>query len=83
MPKHNLTATLRALAEAGIDFIVVGGVAAVLNGAPVDTFDVDVVHARDAPNVARLLPLLDSLDAASGWTISDLCNTDSHRIMLG
>ena len=63
MPEHNLTATLRALAEAGVDFIVVDGVAAVLNGAPVDTFDVDVVHARDAANVARLLPLLDSLDA--------------------
>lgn len=63
MPTHNLTATLRALAEAGVDFIVVGGVAAVLNGAPVDTFDVDVVHARDAANLARLLPLLDSLDA--------------------
>jgi hypothetical protein len=60
MPERRLTATLRALAEAGVDFIVVGGVAAVLNGAPVDTFDVDVVYARDAANVARLLPLRDA-----------------------
>ena len=46
-------AILRALVEAGVEFIVVGGVAAVLNGAPVSTFDLDVVHARDAANVAR------------------------------
>ena len=63
MPDHRFTATLRALVEAGVEFIVVGGVAAVLNGAPVSTFDLDVVHARDAANVARLLPVLDSLDA--------------------
>src|SRR2546425_6732656 len=63
MPDHRFTAILRALVEAGVEFIVVGGVAAVLNGAPVSTFDLDVVHARDAANVARLLPVLDSLDA--------------------
>jgi len=63
MPEYKLTAILRALAEAGVDFIVVGGLAAVLDGAPVTTFDVDVVHARDEGNVARLLPVLESLDA--------------------
>jgi len=63
MPEHKLTAILRALAEAGVDFIVVGGLAAVLDGAPVTTFDVDVVHARDEGNVARLLQVLESLDA--------------------
>jgi len=54
---------LRALCAGGVDFIVVGGLAAVLNGAPVVTFDVDVVHSRDAANVARLLPVLEALDA--------------------
>ncbi|MEO8594523.1 MAG: hypothetical protein ABI759_14500 [Candidatus Solibacter sp.] len=44
-------------------FIVVGGVAAVLNGAPVNTFDLDIVPARDAENVARLVQVLDRLDA--------------------
>jgi predicted nucleotidyltransferase len=63
MQENKPAAILRAMAEAGIEFIVVGGVAAVLNGAPLNTFDLDIVHARNAANVAKLLPLLDSLDA--------------------
>jgi len=54
---------LRALREAEVDFIVVGGLAAVFNGAPVNTFDTDVVHSRDQANIARLLPVLETLDA--------------------
>ena len=34
-----------------------------LHGAPVTTFDLDVVHARDPENVARLLSALDELEA--------------------
>jgi len=61
MPEVRPTATLRALRDAGVDFIVVGGLAAVLNGAPINTFDVDVVHSRDAANIDRLLAVLDAL----------------------
>jgi hypothetical protein len=63
MPEGKLIATLRALHDGGVDFILVGGLAAVLNGAPVDTFDTDVVHSRDVSNIERLLPVLESLDA--------------------
>jgi hypothetical protein len=63
MPELRLTATRRALHEAGVEFILVGGLAAVLNGAPVNTFDVDVVHGRDAANIDRLLGVLNALDA--------------------
>jgi hypothetical protein len=56
-------ATLQALHEGGVAFILVGGLAAILNGAPVNTFDVDVVHSREADNVARVLPVLEVLDA--------------------
>ena len=34
-----------------------------LHGAPVTTFDLDVVHARNPENVARLLSALDELEA--------------------
>jgi hypothetical protein len=51
------------LAENQVDFIVVGGVAAVLQGAPISTFDLDVVHSRAPENLARLLAALQSLDA--------------------
>jgi len=35
----------------------------VLHGAPVTTFDLDVVHARNRENVARLLAALEELEA--------------------
>jgi predicted nucleotidyltransferase len=63
MPERKLIATLRALYDGGVEFILVGGLAAVLNGAPVDTFDIDVVHSRDPANVDRLRPVLEAMDA--------------------
>jgi len=63
MPERKLIATLRALHDGGVEFILVGGLAAVLQGAPIDTFDIDVVHSRDPANVARLQPVLEALDA--------------------
>jgi len=56
-------ALLRALADHQAHFIVVGGVSAVLHGAPVTTFDLDVVHSRTPENVSRLLAALDDMDA--------------------
>ena len=46
-----------------MDFIVVGGVAAALHGAPVSTFDLDVVHSRVPDNVRRLLAVLETLQS--------------------
>ena len=40
-------ALLRALVDAGVDFIVIGGVAGQLLGSPVVTFDLDICYARD------------------------------------
>ncbi len=54
---------LRVLRAADVDFVLVGGLAAVLNGAPVNTFDTDVVHARDSKNIARLAAALTDPDA--------------------
>lgn len=54
---------LRALVEARVEFIVVGGVAGVLQGAPIVTFDLDLVHRRTDENVGRLLGVLGSLHA--------------------
>ncbi len=63
MPDSNFLTVLRALHDGGVEFAVVGGLAAVLNGAPVNTFDLDIVPARDEANVAKLLRVLDALDA--------------------
>src|SRR5438270_13089475 len=54
---------LQTLVEHQVDFIVVGGVSAVLQGAPITTFDLDVVHARTPDNLNRLVTALQALDA--------------------
>ena len=54
---------LRALTDAGVEFIVVGGVGAVLRGAPVTTLGLDIVHNREPVNVDRLLGTLSALGA--------------------
>ena len=40
----DLSALLEGLIESDIKFILVGGLAAVVQGAPVTTMDVDIVH---------------------------------------
>lgn len=54
---------LRLLREHNVAFILVGGLSGVLQGAPIHTQDVDIVPRRDADNVARLLELLQEIDA--------------------
>ena len=63
MPSGRFLSILRTLVSNGVDFIVVGGVAARLRGAPIMTVDLDVVHSTSSQNLARLLPALDELDA--------------------
>jgi len=59
----DLSALLKGLNEAGIEYIVVGGLAAVIQGAPVTTFDLDIVHRRTVENVQKLMKFLKSVDA--------------------
>jgi hypothetical protein len=59
----DLGAILEGLIEAGVDFILVGGLAAVVQGAPVTTMDVDIVHNQSPENIARLLAFLKSIGA--------------------
>lgn len=54
---------LRVLLAHRTKFIVVGGVAAVLHGAPLHTSDLDVVHDRTPENIQNLLAALAELEA--------------------
>lgn len=47
-----------------IEYIVVGGVAAVLQGAPITTFDLDTLIKVDETNADRLLAAFEQLDAS-------------------
>jgi predicted nucleotidyltransferase len=51
-------AALRALTEAGVEFILVGGVAATVHGSARLTRDIDVVYRRTPSNIARLVAAL-------------------------
>lgn len=62
-PSHSLTDIVLALVDAGVEFILVGGFAAVAQGAMITTFDVDIVHSRTEDNLDRLLDVLTRLDA--------------------
>jgi hypothetical protein len=59
----DLTTLLERLSATDIEFILVGGLAAVAQGAPIATFDVDIVHLRTEANVDRLIEFLGSLGA--------------------
>ena len=60
---------LRTLVEHGVDFVVVGGVSAALQGAPILTLDLDIVHRRNPGNVDRLLKAPESLEASYRTTL--------------
>ncbi|MDX2053440.1 MAG: hypothetical protein SFV15_13665 [Polyangiaceae bacterium] len=59
----NLAGILQALVDAGVEFVLVGGAAAVVHGAPITTQDVDIVPNSDPANLDRLARVLSALDA--------------------
>ena len=63
MTGPDLSAVLEGLIKADVNFILVGGLAAVVQGAPVTTMDVDIVHNRSSENIIKLLAFLKSIGA--------------------
>jgi hypothetical protein len=64
MASPSLETLLATLASSDVEFVVVGLLAAVAQGAPVTTHDLDIVHRRTPENVARLVDVLvNTLDA--------------------
>jgi hypothetical protein len=78
MQASDFVTVLRALLNGSVQFIVVGGVAAVLHGAPVTTFDLDIVPSRDEGNLRKLLHVLESLDATYRLPNRGIRPTASH-----
>ena len=63
MAEFDPVAMLRVLHDHGVAFLVVGGIAARLRGAPLLTQDVDITPAPDRANLERLAGALKDLDA--------------------
>jgi predicted nucleotidyltransferase len=54
----NLEKLLPTLVGAGVEFIIVGGVAGILHGSARATYDVDLVYSRNQQNIQRLVSVL-------------------------
>jgi hypothetical protein len=63
MAEFDPVAALRVLVEHKVEFVVVGGIAARLRGAPMLTQDVDITPSTDRGNLERLAAALERLDA--------------------
>jgi hypothetical protein len=63
---------IEALADARVDFVLIGGVAGGSYGSTFGTFDVDVAYARDNDNLERLAGVLYSLGATLRGAPPDL-----------
>lgn len=60
--------TLEILSRHGVRFVVVGGFAAMAQGSPLASFDLDICYARDAANLDRLADAIAEVDAyPRGW----------------
>jgi hypothetical protein len=51
------------LTDEGVEFVVLGGFAAIIHGSPLPTEDIDVMPSREAANLERLAKALKRLDA--------------------
>jgi hypothetical protein len=76
-------AILRGLHEAGVEFIVVGGMAAVMLAVPIVTEDLDIVHKRTPENVARLLGWLLAHDAYHRFDLASRRLPPKEDVLLG
>jgi hypothetical protein len=63
---------LRRLTERGIDFVVIGGIAAVLHGSARNTFDLDICFDTEGTNLAALGELLVELEGRLKGVTEDI-----------
>jgi len=76
-------ALIEALVGHHVEFIVVGGVSAVIRGAPIVTSDLDVVHRRTSENIERLLAALGSVGATYRYDSRGLKPGEEHLMGPG
>ena len=72
---------LAALVTRGVDFVVIGGIAAVVHGSPRITQDLDVTFASDTGNLALLGEALVALEATPRGVTEDVrFVADAHTL---
>lgn len=71
-PELHLGALLRALVDGGVDFVVIGGIAAIAHGSPQFTRDLDISYAGAPENLERLGRVLVGLGATLRGVTDDV-----------
>lgn len=71
-PAFRLGSLLRRLTNAEVDFVIVGGVAVVLQASPRFTRDLDICYATAKENLERLAGVLVDLDTMLRGVDEDL-----------
>ena len=51
------------LADEGVEFVLIGGFAAIIHGSPLPTEDIDLIPSRSPANIERLALALERMDA--------------------
>ncbi|HET9767225.1 MAG TPA: hypothetical protein VFS60_10275 [Thermoanaerobaculia bacterium] len=74
-------ALLRALHDQGVKFVVVGGLAALLQGVPIRTLDIAVVYQADPANFERLSAALSRTGATYRDPAGRTIKPDVERLM--
>lgn len=74
---------LRRLTEAGVDFVVIGGIAVIVSGYVRMTRDLDIAFAGDAANLGALGGVLTGLNARLRGVENDLPFVADARTLAG
>lgn len=82
--KPSLVKIVKLLDAHGVEFIVVGGQAAVLHGSPIPTYDVDLSYRRTKENLERLAAALKLINPTLRGAPADLpFILDAQSLALG
>lgn len=83
MIHFQLDRMLQTLVQHRLEFILVGGVAGALQGAPIVTQDVDIVYRIEEANIARLKTALTELNAVARGDSRRLPFNETHLRTTG
>ncbi|MBI4607857.1 MAG: hypothetical protein HY726_02470 [Candidatus Rokubacteria bacterium] len=82
--KPRLLVLAEFLDRHGVEFLVIGGQAAVLHGSPLPTFDIDLCYRRTAANLERLAAALKEIHPTLRGAPPDLpFRLDARSLALG
>ncbi len=80
-PDFQLSRLLHRLVSAGVDFVVIGGVAVIVQGSPRFTRDLDISYSTDEENLDRLSGVLVQLGARLRGLEEDIPFTPDRRTL--